>query len=52
MLVTLDAELQKIRKKNKEDFAKFYGGGQPGDEIGAITTPPPRHPRPTIRRRR
>ncbi|GAI61651.1 unnamed protein product [marine sediment metagenome] len=55
MLVTLDEELQRERRKNFEDLRRFYGGGQLGqvEEIGAITAPRVRHPRPTtIRRRR
>lgn len=56
MLVTLDEELQTERRKNFEDLAKFYGGGQKGqvDEIGAITAPGAsyRMPIPTRRVRR
>ncbi|GAI70051.1 unnamed protein product [marine sediment metagenome] len=55
MLVTLDEELQRERRKNLEDLAKFYGGGQPGqvDQIGAITAPRASYSRPipTIRPR-
>ncbi len=54
MQVTLDSELQKQRRKNSEDLAKFYGGGQKGqvDETGQIVSPGARIPIPTIRPRR
>ncbi|MQY59263.1 MAG: hypothetical protein GH144_06620 [Clostridia bacterium] len=53
MEVTLDAELQKIRRKNLEDLAKFYGGGQIA-ETEAITALDASYTRPipTIKRRR
>lgn len=41
MSITLDVELQALRKKNLADLARFYGGGQLGEveQIGAITAP-------------
>ncbi len=55
MQVTLDLELQKIRRKDLEDLAKIYGGSQKVevDETGAITAPGASYAIPTtIRRRR